>query len=289
MESLERTLLARRPAALLIAAMALAVAGFTPLESLFAPRSVLWERWTAHDTESTASIDHAAWDRLLEAYVVPGLVPGANGVNRFAYRRVTDADTRALADYTEDLSRIPISRYRRDEQRAYWINFYNALTVKVVLDHYPVATIRDIDISPGFFAVGPWDRKLVNVEGEAISLNDIEHRILRPIWRDARVHYAVNCAAVGCPNLEARAFSPANTEALLDAAAGAYVNHPRGARFENGILTVSKIYAWFAADFGSGEADVIRHLKRYAEPGLAARLQEARSIGGYDYDWSLNE
>ena len=103
----------------------------------------------------------------------------------------------------------------RDEQLAYWINLYNALTVKVILDHYPVKSILDIDISPGWFSIGPWGKKLVAVEGVEISLDDIEHRILRPIWRDPRIHYALNCAAVGCPNLLREAFTGATAEVLL--------------------------------------------------------------------------
>ncbi len=165
---------------------------------------------------------------------------------------------------------------------------YNALTVKVVLDHYPVDGIRDIDFSPGLFADGPWDKKLVEIEGEDVSLNDIEHRILRPIWRDPRIHYAVNCASIGCPNLQPTAFTAANTDALLAAAAQAYVNHPRGARVEGGKLIVSSIYVWFQEDFGGNDAGVISHLRRYADPGLRSRLSRIERIGDHFYDWSLN-
>ena len=87
--------------------------------------------------------------------------------------------------------------------------------MKVVLDHYPVDGIRDIDISPGLFAGGPWDKKLVEIEGDDVSLNDIEHRILRPIWRDPCIHYAVNCASIGCSNLRPTAFTAANAERCL--------------------------------------------------------------------------
>ena len=270
---------------LLVPVLVVALGGFTPLESLLAPKSDPWPRWTAHESAATATIQHDAWDRLLKSYVRPA----PDGINRFAYGQVSKADRQALDAYVAGLAGVAIGRHRRDEQRAYWINLYNALTVRVVLDHYPVATIRDIDISPGFFSLGPWGRKLVTVEGEALSLNDIEHRILRPIWKDARVHYAVNCAALGCPDLAAKAFTAANTDAMLDEAARAYINHRRGARVENGILTVSKIYAWYVEDFGDSAEGVIEHLKRYAAPALAAVLERAGGIGGYAYDWSLNE
>jgi hypothetical protein len=250
-----------------------------------APEAELWERWTAHNAASTATIDHSAWERFLRA----NLVRGRDGINRLAYGRVTAADRSALARYLDALAVVPISRYTRDEQLAYWVNLYNALTVKVVLAHYPVDSIRDIDISPGFFADGPWDRKLVKIEGEAVSLNDIEHRILRPIWRDPRIHYAVNCASIGCPNLHATAFTAANSDSLLEAAAREYVNSPRGTLIDGESLTVSKIYAWFQEDFGNSDRNVIKHLARYAKPDLAMALRRITEIGGYQYDWSLND
>ena len=208
------------------AALLISLAGLVSIERLFAPKAELWPRWQAHDPGSTETVDHGAWQRILGTY----LAPGADRVNRFAYASIRPADRHALDGYIVRLAATPVSALARPEQLAYWINLYNALTVQVVLDHYPVASIRDIAISPGLFAIGPWDKALIEVEGEAVSLNDIEHRILRPIWRDPRVHYALNCASIGCPDLQTTAFTAENAEALREAAARAYVNHPRGAR-----------------------------------------------------------
>jgi hypothetical protein len=158
-----------------------------------------------------------------------------------------------------------------------------------VLEHYPVDSIRKIAISPGLFSAGPWGKKLVTVEGKALSLDDIEHRILRPIWRDPRIHYAVNCAALGCPNLQPEAFTADNEEALLERAAHDYVNHPRGATVADGKLTVSSIYVWYQADFGGTDRGVIAHLQHYAAPALAAALAPIERIGADRYDWSLND
>ena len=255
------------------------------LEALFAPKAKLWQRWAAHNESSAKTIDHRPWDRFLKAHVVAE----DDGVNRFAYGRVTSADQSALDDYVDGLAAVPISAYSRSEQLPYWINLYNALTVKLVLDHHPVASILDIDISPGLFANGPWSKKLVRIEGEMVSLNDIEHRILRPIWREPRIHYAVNCASIGCPNLQPTAFTTANANALLTAAARAYVNHPRGARIESGQLIVSSIYVWFQEDFGGNDAGVISHLERFADPGLRGRLVKVKGIAKHAYDWALND
>ena len=268
-----------------LAAVALPLAGFGSIEALFAPRSDLWPRWQAHDPDATAEIDHEAWGRLLAAH----LRTGEDGVNRFDYAAVITADRVALGRYIAALAALPIDDYDRAEQMAYWINLYNALTVHVVLTHYPVDSIRDIDVSPGLFSDGPWDRPLVTVAGEALTLNDIEHRILRPIWRDPRIHYAVNCAAIGCPNLQPAPFTGANAEDLLESAARAYVNSTRGVAVGRYGLVVSSIYVWFQDDFGAGDDEVIGHLIRYAEPGLAAELRRVGKIADHRYDWSLND
>lgn len=267
-----------------IALLAL-LSAFASGERLFAPGPDLWPRWTAHDPESVKTIDHSAWDRFLGRHVRSD----PSGVNLVDYAGVSEADRGALKQYLEDLAALPIGAYARDEQLAYWINLYNALTVDVVLDHYPVDSIRDIDISPGLFSVGPWGRKLVTVEGEALSLNDIEHRILRPIWQDPRIHYAVNCAAIGCPNLQAQAFTGDNADSMMEDAGRAFVNDPRGVSISGNRVTVSRIYDWFIEDFERSERGILRHLGEYAEPELAARLTDIGALHDTYYDWSLNE
>lgn len=260
------------------------IASAGALERLFAPKAELWARWADHDPDATRSIDHQAWDGFLKRHVESS----PDGINRVAYSQVTSQDRAGLDAYIQGLARLPISRFSRAEQLAYWINLYNALTVRVVLDHYPVASIRDIDISPGLFADGPWGKALVEIEGERLTLNDIEHRVLRPVWQDPRIHYAVNCASLGCPNLSAEAFTAANSERLLDDAARAYINHPRGVRAGPDGLTLSSIYNWFASDFDV-DGGVPAHLQRYAAPGLKARLDGRVETGDYAYDWSLND
>jgi hypothetical protein len=250
-----------------------------------APSADPWPFWLENDAGSNATIEFGFWNTFLSRY----LKPSADGINRVAYGAVTPPDREALERGLARLTALPIRRYARPQQMAYWINLYNALTVDTVLNHYPVSSIRDISISPGLFNRGPWDRKLVTVEGQALSLNDIEHRILRPIWHDPRIHYAVNCASLGCPNLANTAYDGSHLDAMLDAAARAYVNNPRGAAVHDGKLTVSSIYRWYEADFGSTDAGVIAHLKRYAEPPLAAALNGISAIADDHYDWRLND
>ncbi len=279
----ERGLVLGRFAAFFIFPL-MALMGFMFLETTLAPKANLWPRWQAFSAASTAVIDHGPWNRFLKTYIKKG----PDGVNRVLYGHVSDADKAVLHGYINRLRLTLIEDYNRAEQMAYWINLYNALTVKLVLNYYPVKSIKDIDISTGIFG-GPWDRKLLNVRGEPLSLNDIEHRILRPIWRDPRIHYAVNCAAIGCPNLQPVAFTGANADTLLEHAGQNYVNDRRGARVEDGRLIVSKIYAWFVEDFGGSEQSIIRHLRQKAEPPLARALKGRTAIDDYEYDWGLND
>jgi hypothetical protein len=277
-------------ARLLLPAAVLAAAGVAPGRAAAAPRAELWPRWTAHDPASRLVVDHGDYAGLLDAFVEAH----EDGVNRVRYAALKAGPRATLDRYVAMLEAVDPDRLGRPEQMAYWINLYNALTLKVVVDHYPVASIRDIDISPGLFSNGPWQRKLVTVAGEALSLDDIEHRILRPIWQDPRIHYAVNCASIGCPNLQPEPFTAARLEAMLEDGARAYVNHPRGValvprRFGSDRLTVSRIYDWFVADFGGTHAGVLDHLRQHAEGATAALLGDVERLDAYRYDWGLND
>lgn len=253
-----------------------------------APDAELWPFWQAHDPASAYRVDHGLWHNILAEYRRTDR-RGQN-IARFDYAAAKRAGVgKSLADYLGSLTGIDPRTLNRAEQLAYWVNLYNALTVRVVLDHYPVKSIRDIDISPGLFSSGPWGKKLVVIAGERVSLDDIEHRILRPIWRDARLHYVLNCASLGCPDLPSVALTSENAPAILDQAAAGFINHPRGARIDaKGRLHVSSIYRWFQSDFGRDDRGVIRHLAGFAGPELAAGLATVGEIYDHDYDWTLN-
>ena len=242
------------------------------------------DHWQKKDDSSQVTVDHTKWAQILESY----LVVSEDGLNRFRYGAVTPQDKEVLKAYLKELQAQKVTGLNRDEQFAYWMNLYNALTIDVVLDHYPVKSIRNIGLS-GFFSIGPWKAPLVTVEGQELSLDDIEHGILRALWKDPRIHYGVNCASIGCPNLQPEPFTGATVNTVLDEAAVAYVNHPRGAWVEKGRLTVSSIYSWFKVDFGNNDAGVIAHLTQYADKDLKAELETVSRVNGYAYDWNLNE
>lgn len=241
-----------------------------------------WALWEQHDPTSRVHLDHALWGQVLKR-----LVRGtADGVNLVAYAGATRTDRETLDAYIAELAAISVTKLSRDEQLPYWANLYNALIVRLVLDHYPIATVTDIPPAPG--AQGPWSSPLVTIEGQVLTLNDLEHRILRPIWRDPRIHYAISWASLGSPNLLAEPINCDRTGMQLDTAATAFVNHPRALWLEHDALTLSSIYDWFQEDFGGSPRAVIQHMLAYARPELAMRLQKVDRIIGYRYDWQLN-
>lgn len=267
----------RRRALMLVAAFSLAGGA-----ALAAPKSKLIDaRWRA--TGSGGDPDYGVWAEFLSSY----LRPGGDGVTRVAYGQAkSDGADRALRSWLGQTQQTDPGALASAAQRAWWYNLYNAATVDLVLAAYPVDTIKEI--KGGLFNTGPWDEQILTVNGVALSLNDVEHGILRPIYGDNRVHYAVNCASIGCPNLKATPWISATLEADLDAAAAEYVNHPRGASVKGGKLTVSKIYTWYDEDFDGSEAGIIAHLKNYAGPELAAALNGVSGVGDDVYDWDLN-
>ena len=238
-----------------------------------------------------ANAADAAFDALLAKYVRRG----SDGVNRVDYSgwKASPEDLSQLNGYIDELTARAPSKMPRNEAFAYWANLYNAVTLKVVLDRYPVSSIRDIKsdalLDPKAY-LGPWRTKRVTVQARTYSLDNIENDVLRPVFKDPRVHYAINCASYGCPNLRAKSWSAETLEADLDLAAREFINHPRAVtRLPNNTLRVSSIYKWFAADFGGDDAAVVAHLRKYAEPKLATVLLSNPKIAEDGYDWTLND
>ena len=192
--------------------------GFVITSTSAAPSAERWPLWETYQASSKETIDHSAWGDFLARYLETGT---DSGVNLLHYAEVTAKESAKLDQYLISLQSVAINEFSRPVQKAFWINLYNALTVRTILQNYPLKSIRDI--KSGWFSAGPWDLNLAKISGEELSLNDVEHRILRPIWKDNRVHYAVNCASLGCPNLQPEPFTAKNSERLLE-----YQNQPKG-------------------------------------------------------------
>lgn len=225
---------------------------------------------------------HAPWGELLATY----LVESDDGVNRFDYGGLkNNADDLAKLDaYLAGFETLDVAALEDNAQFAAWSNIYNALTVKHIVGRYPIKSIRS------GYIIGPWKRVKTTVNGVEVSLDEIEHGILRVEFDDPRVHYAVNCASYGCPNLRVEPWVAETLDEDLDDAARAFINHPRGVSIrDRGGLKVSEIYKWFKEDFGGTEEAVIAHFLDYADDALAEDIRANADIKKYDYDWALND
>ena len=238
----------------------------------------------------TASL-HSDWNDILQSYVS---APDKVGLTHFDYAGLKEnaADSAKLSGYLKALGAVNPDTLSRDEAIVFYANLYNALTIDLIVQNYPLKSIRKAKIYNGkkiSALSGPWKKTKTAVNGEMLSLDDIEHGILREKYPSPYIHYMVNCASVGCPNLLDEAWDVKTYEAKRLEAASAYINSPRGAVVNGDKLTVSSIYDWFEVDFGGNKAGVIAHLKDHATGELATALNNGASIKKYDYDWSLNK
>lgn len=243
-----------------------------------------WAFWNDSDEENARSIDHSQWQTILDRYLD---AKHPSGINRFAYKSVIADDQALLANYIEGLEAIDPLEFNRQVQKAYWINLYNALTVKVIIDKKPIYSI--LTTGKSWLPKGPWDDKIAVVNDESLTLNNIEHNILRPLWQDPRIHFAVNCASLGCPNLQEKAFTQDNIENLMTIAAQEFMSHPRGLKLDRERLTLSSIFEWYQEDFGNNELEMLVNLTAFVSPDIANKIRQYEGKVRYQYDWKLNK
>lgn len=218
------------------------------------------------ELEQVMSIDHEAFEKLLQQYVdEQGFVDYA------AWQR----NTSDLDIYLSQLSvGEPSPQWDKNEALAYWINLYNAYTIKLILDNYPLASITDLHNGK------PWDIKWIAVGDRKLSLNNVENDIIRPQFDEPRIHFAVNCAAKSCPPLANEAFTSQNMESLLTARTEKFVNNATYNNLSATAVKISKIFEWYAEDFG----DLPAFLTQFANMPIAPTAV----IEYQAYDWSLN-
>lgn len=231
----------------------------------------------AQNQANTVPLDHAVWDTLLHRHV-----SSEGWVN---YKGMI-TDSTALHQYLGQLSAAnPNSTdWTREQKMAFWINAYNAFTVKLIVDHYPVKSIKDIKRGIPFVNT-VWDIKFINIGGKTYDLNNIEHSILRPDYKDARVHAAINCASYSCPALRAEAYTAEKLDAQLTDAMRTFVNDPLRNRVTASQADISEIFKWFRGDFTRGAGSIRGFLNQYARTGLKSNGK----INYIDYDWRLND
>lgn len=221
-------------------------------------------------------VTHELWDTLLKKHVrSDGMVDYKGFV----------LDSHALNRYLQVLeSAHPNDKnWTRNEQMAYWINAYNAYTIQLIVRNYPLTSIKDIKKGIAFVN-SVWDIKFIHIQGFTYDLNNIEHNILRPVFKDARIHAAINCASFSCPKLLGRAYTTDQLDAQLDAAMRGFVNDPLRNRISTEKAEISEIFKWFKGDF-EREGSLRDFLNKYAD----VKITEKTDISHIDYNWVLNE
>lgn len=249
---------------------------------------------SAGAAQAAAPFSHELFDGILRAYVDRDGLVDYTGLK--ANRDSLDAYIDSLGSFSprSHPDRFPAPRH----ELAYWINAYNAFVLKGVIDEYPVATVMDIGEESGFFS-----RLYFQAGGDSLTLDELEHGIIRQRYREPRIHFAVNCAAVSCPPLENRAFRGEDLDLRLDAALQRFAGDPRQVRIDagKGLLHLSKIMLWFGSDFvewfPADRADppadptLIDYLMPYLDAEQTAYLRQNPdlAISFNDYDWTLND
>lgn len=233
--------------------------------------------------------DHKPWDALLKKHVIVLQGAKASQVRYAEFAR----DRAALKAYLDSLSKVTEAQFNawpKPERMAFLINAYNAFTVEKILTRYPnLKSIRDFGTVFG----NPWKDKFFTLFGRESYLDQIEHEMLRKpgAYNEPRVHYAVNCASIGCPMLREEAYTADRLEAQLDEQAARFLSDRSRNRFDGGKLEVSKIFDWFKEDFGSREQYFAKYAKLLADApeGQKAVAEGRAPLAFLDYDWTLND
>lgn len=236
--------------------------------------NVMTENVTLHDSLSQP-VDHDDWTVLLKKHVRDGKLDYSGMI----------ADSTAFNKYLHSLkSALPNDKnWSREQQFAYWINAYNAFTVKLIMDNYPVNSIKDIKGGLAFVN-SVWDIKFIEIEGQTFDLNNIEHGILRDQFKDPRIHFAINCASISCPALLDEAFTADKIEEQLDLATTVFFFDRTKNKFSTSEAKISKIFKWFKKDFTDQQS-----LREFLGKHAPFPITDQTKISHLDYDWNLND
>ncbi len=219
--------------------------------------------------------DWTLYGEVLQQHVTPGVIEGV-AVNKVNYTAIaTDPRFPAVVQMVRNFDVAQLQT--REEKLAFYINAYNLLTIQLILDNWPLKSIRDI----GSFFSGPWDVvMLTNSEGE-LTLDDIEHKIIRSLG-EPRIHFAVNCASVSCPDLRNEPYTAAALDQLLEQQTLGFLSQPgKGFRVDRGNARVSKIFKWYGEDF-----DDLGGVEAYVRQKVSAEFDDLKT--NLPYNWQLN-
>jgi len=225
-----------------------------------------------------AIVDHSAFDRLLKKHV--------NEKGLVNYRGFK-ADQKEFSQYLEQLSKNPPdASWSKQEQMAYWINAYNAYTIQLILNHYPVQSIKDIGSKIKIpFVTTPWAAEFFSIGGKKMSLDAIEHGTLRKKFNDPRIHFALVCASISCPRLRNEAYTAARLDRQLDEQGQDFLNNPVKNKVSKSNPQLSRYFDWYKGDWNENGQSVVKWVNRYSKTKLDANA----NVGFLEYNWNLNE
>lgn len=246
-----------------------------PRHLFFAVAIILIGFFVRGSAAQAGQVDYRLYAELLKKHVKNGVV---------SYRGFKQ-DEATFDRFLKVLETTDLKILSKQEKFAFYINTYNAWTIKLVLTGYPgVRSIKDL----GSLLQSPWKKKIVRVGGDVITLDNVEHDILRPTYRDPRIHFAVNCASKSCPILISEPYLPETLDNQLDQSTIHFINDTSRNRLEGDTLYVSSIFKWYKEDFTDG---IVPFFLKYAQGDLKTRLKASKTkveIEYLDYDWSLN-
>lgn len=238
----------------------------SPTDATFAP-----------PVSNAKPISHDAWNGLLKKYV------DNNGMVNYTALKAADAKT--LDKYLETVSaNAPDADWSKDEKLAYWLNAYNAFTVKQILDKYPTTSIIDNQLQL-IAKNGPFNKKYIKIGGKEMSLNNIEQDVVRKDFKEPRIHFALVCAAVSCPKLRNEAYAAAKLDAQLTDQARDFLNNPKKNAIAKDKLSVSKIFDWYKDDFGKSDENLVKYINQYS----SLKADAGAKVSYMKYNWDLND
>ncbi len=223
-------------------------------------------------------ISHEKWSNLLEKHVAESGLVDYKGFKE---------DSNQLQAYLTQLSNHHPNKnnWSKNERLAYWINAYNAYTIELILKHYPVESIKSITSGPNIpFVNSPWDLQFIEIEDREYDLNNIEHGILRENFNEPRIHFAINCASVSCPELRDEAFQASKIEQQLQEQAVHFINNSNKNKLSQDRVEISSIFSWFSGDF-TENGSLIDYLNKYAK----TPINKDAEVNYMDYSWELND
>ncbi|GAB3634771.1 DUF547 domain-containing protein [Hymenobacter arcticus] len=227
---------------------------------------------------ASAVVDHSAYDRLLKKHVTAQGLVDYKGFK---------ADEVAFNQYLALLSKNPpAANWSKPDQMAYWINAYNAYTIRLILDHYPVESIKDIGSKIKIpFVTTPWAAKFFSIGGEKMSLDNIEHGILRKKFDDPRIHFTLVCASISCPRLRNEAYTAAQLEKQFDDQGRDFLNNPAKNKIGKSAAQLSKYFDWYKGDWEKNGQSVVKWVNRYS----TTKMDDNTKISYLEYNWNLNK